>query len=146
LKKVSGRSNDLVPWTAQQRWHRTLGCKKLTVSSSRGGKVGLSNLGNTCFLNAGLQCLSHIEPISAYFLTGMYQEEINEKNPLGTGGHLARAFAKLQEQLWQRAAKTHSPKPLHSTLRSFAPHLTDGYDQQDAQEFLPISWTACMRI
>jgi len=136
LNKVSGRSSDLVPWTVHQRWNHTLGGKKLTVSNSRGGRVGLANLGNTCFMNAGLQCLSHVEPVSAYFLTGMYNQEVNEKNPLGSGGHLARAFAKLQEQLWQRNAKTHSPKPLHSTLGRFAPHLFETYEQQDAQEFL----------
>lgn len=35
-------------------------------------------MGNTCFMNAGLQCLSHIEPISAYFLTGKYAEAFSE--------------------------------------------------------------------
>jgi ubiquitin carboxyl-terminal hydrolase 8 len=119
-----------------QRWSQTLGGKKLAISEKRGGRVGLTNLGNTCFMNAGLQCLSHIEPVCAYFLTGKYQQELNEKNSFGTGGYLAKAFAKLQEQLWQKSSKTHSPKPLHSTLGRFAPHLFDGYQQQDAQEFL----------
>lgn len=135
-KAMSGRASDMVPWTVRQRYAQVLGGKKLTVSSSRGGRVGLTNLGNTCFMNAGLQCLSHIEPISAYFLTGKHEEEINEKNPLGSGGQLAKAFAKLQEQLWQRSAKKHNPKPIHGTLGRFAPHLFDGYEQQDAQEFL----------
>jgi len=136
VRKVSGRSSDLVPWIVESRWQQTVSGKNLSVSNSRGGRVGLANLGNTCFMNAGLQCLSHIEPMGAYFLTGMYREEINDKNTFGTGGHLARAFAKLQEQLWQKNSKTHSPKPLHSTLGRFAPHLVDGYQQQDAQEFL----------
>mmetsp|Transcript_10540 Transcript_10540/g.19394 ORF Transcript_10540/g.19394 Transcript_10540/m.19394 type:complete len:510 (+) Transcript_10540:92-1621(+) len=136
LSKVRGNAADLVPWSPADRWKLTMGGKKLTVSASRGGRVGLSNLGNTCFMNAGLQCLSHIEPIVSYFLTGKHQEEVNEKNSMGSGGHLARGFAKLQEQLWQRSGKTQSPKQLHSTLAKFAPHLFEGYDQQDAQEFL----------
>ena len=32
------------------------------------GKTGLANLGNTCFLNAIIQCLSHTDPLRQYFL------------------------------------------------------------------------------
>jgi ubiquitin carboxyl-terminal hydrolase 8 len=87
-------------------------------------------------MNAGLQCLSHIEPICAYFLTGKYAEEINTTNPLSTGGRLVEAFAELQEQLWQKHSRIQSPKRIWQTLSKFAPHLFDGYEQQDAQEFL----------
>lgn len=132
----SGRASDLISWTPAKRWEAAFGSKPLRISESLGGRVGLSNLRNTCFMNAGLQCLSHLEPVMAYFLTGKYQEELNANNPMGSGGKLVQAFAKLQEQLWQTGSRHHSPKALHSTLMRFAPHLFEGYEQQDAQEFL----------
>ena len=36
------------------------------------GATGLRNLGNTCYLNAILQCLGSISPLVEYFLSGKY--------------------------------------------------------------------------
>ena len=47
------------------------------------GVVGLSNLGNTCFMNSALQCLTKIPQIQDYFLTKEWNKEINVDNPLG---------------------------------------------------------------
>lgn len=101
------------------------------------GMIGLENLGNTCFMNAGLQCLCHIEPFAAYFLEGNYKAEINRDNPMGSKGELATAFAELSKSLWRPDAKrAFDPTEFHEAVSQCAPHLFEYGDQQDVQEFL----------
>ena len=61
----------------------------------RSGITGLQNLGNTCFMNSGLQCLSNTTELTKYFCFNLYKQEINKSNPLGLGGRLAEAYAEL---------------------------------------------------
>ncbi len=67
--------------------------KKAMKQNSCTGLCGLSNLGNTCFMNSALQCLSNTTELTKYFLFGLFKNEINYKNPMGTQGRLVQAYA-----------------------------------------------------
>jgi len=64
------------------------------------GICGLSNLGNTCFMNSALQCLSNTVLLTDYFLTKRFKKDINETNVLGTKGDLARKYALFLKNIW----------------------------------------------
>ncbi|CAD8174963.1 unnamed protein product [Paramecium pentaurelia] len=60
------------------------------------GVVGLKNLGNTCYFNTAIHCISHTQPLVDYFLSKAYK--INSSCP--TSGNITKAFVSLMEQIW----------------------------------------------
>ena len=101
------------------------------------GACGLANLGNTCYVNSAIQCISYLPLLRAYLLSAQYKAtgDLNKDNPLGTGGKLLEEFAELLRQMWSAKIGEKSPTRFRAQLGKANAQFS-GADQQDAQEFL----------
>ncbi|CAN6672361.1 ubiquitin carboxyl-terminal hydrolase 12 [Trichomonascus vanleenenianus] len=128
-----GRREYIVVEFKGRRWLSESGSKAVT---QRKGITGLSNLGNTCYMNSALQCLTHVEELASYFLSGEYEKHLNPTNPIGCEGKVAKGFASLVNKLIGKPSNLPiAPRDFKMTIGRFN-SIFLGYGQQDSQEFL----------
>uniref|UniRef100_A0A3Q3AX20 ubiquitinyl hydrolase 1 n=1 Tax=Kryptolebias marmoratus TaxID=37003 RepID=A0A3Q3AX20_KRYMA len=108
----------------------TLSGSRTRSSWNRPGVCGLDNLGNSCYLNAVLQCLSSTVPLVEHLLNPDTRRELTKCKC-----RVAEVFLRLLEKMWLGSSSICAAAEARSVLSSVLPQFNN-YCQQDAQELL----------
>jgi hypothetical protein len=101
------------------------------------GLVGLANLGNSCYLNASIQCLAHTFPLVSYLISSRYQGDINTTSVDSTRGKFVTEFSSLVKEMWLKPYPSPVLQPI--PFRRLLGRLNSDYStfqQQDAHDVL----------
>lgn len=100
---------------------------------------GIRNHGNTCFLNAVIQCLSHTDLLAKYFVLGSYKADLkrsrSQTRKSSGHGEVTERLAVLIKSLWTSRYSAEISSGFKSVVGKHGVQYR-GTLQHDAQEFL----------
>ncbi|XP_051497285.1 ubiquitin carboxyl-terminal hydrolase 42-like [Apus apus] len=105
----------------------------------QGAGAGLHNLGNTCFLNAVLQCLTYTPPLANYLLSGEHSQSCGQQ-----GFCMMCIMEAHVKKVLHSSGSAIEPWEVISVLPRLGDHFRLGR-QGDAHEFLCCIVTAMQR-
>ncbi|KAL5736725.1 hypothetical protein ACOSP7_031179 [Xanthoceras sorbifolium] len=123
----------------QMSWQPSL----LSEKRKRGPPLGLKNLGNSCYLNSVLQCLTYTPPLANFCLKLQHSSLCD--SALDSDRKRDCPFCILEKRIVRSLSldlTLDAPAKIQSCLRIFAEHFRCGR-QEDAHEFLRYVIDAC---
>ena len=100
--------------------------------------IGLQNIGSTCYMNATLQCFSHTEVLTNYFLnennySRIYNNNIAKYEPMSL--QLSPSYLDLINNLWKKKQKWYPPTEFRKRLADMNSLFKEG-TPNDAKDLL----------
>ncbi|XP_073302575.1 uncharacterized protein [Primulina huaijiensis] len=127
--------------TVQMTWQPNL--LKSEKRKHGGPPLGLRNLGNSCYLNSVLQCLTYTPPLANFCLRFLHSSICDLVAAKEKKGECP--FCILEKRITRSLssdAASDAPLKINSCLRIYAEHFRPGR-QEDAHEFLRYVIDAC---
>jgi ubiquitin carboxyl-terminal hydrolase 8 len=125
-------SNSLTPVSLNNTFIRSSSPNRSPILIS-----GLTNLGNSCYMNSALQCMMGTKELTNYLLQNLYQKFVAKDSKLGSRGKLTNEYQRLAKTMLSNTVKKAPTNP--KNFKKVIAEINNAFnncDQQDSAEFL----------